>query len=673
MMGLNVLKGVWGKSKGYAHVPLRKEGKWNDGPAFSYPDDWDGIKTRIREGIDSGCDVYWCPTLFTLPTDRKKDKAIPPRFLWADLDKVNPDTLSIKPTVAWKSSDHKYQALWLIDETLPTEEFEELNKSLTYHTKADRGGWAVNKVLRVPGTTNYKYDPPQEGCVLWVDKTSYKTSDLKALVAVSKEPSDIKTPLKVLEKYDVADEVLDLLNYKDVTGLDRSKTLYYLEHSMLEAGVPSKIVFEILWTSPWNKFKDRKDGRSYLLTEILEAEARTKDRGLSVELPEEYKKSADEMSIMDAMVTHEELVESDLPDVEWIVEDIIHEGSTGMVAGHPKSYKSMFVHDLALSVASGVPFLDEIKVHKKGRVVYFQGENNSPTMRDRSARIEEYKGLSGKAVIEEETGRVKMRPPEGPGRENVYYINQYPLDLTKKKSRQEVELVLDKIKPLLFIIDPFYMVSGGADENSAKDISDILRWMTGLRNKYSENRMSILLVHHLSKAQEGSGRAIRGSGAFHGWYEAGIFLTTTNVIGEVKMNREYRSSGTPAPLYLQFDLSGGNYKGYVKSDAKMKKLAPLLHVSEKDVGVIAKTIDAAVDREMEELLGRIHAKPMEAKDLAFLYGITDYDSKARGFMKRKMDKYVTDGWLERRIDGKTFVVTKKGLDFMRGESEEDDA
>src|SRR5690606_41428795 len=60
--------------------------------------------------------------------------------------------------------------------------------------------------------------------------------------------------------------------------------------------------------------------------------------------------------------------------------------SHGIVAGEPKSFKSTYVMDLAISVASGEPFLGKYPVIESGPVIYVQNENADWILKDRIDR-----------------------------------------------------------------------------------------------------------------------------------------------------------------------------------------------------------------------------------------------------------------------------------------------
>jgi len=126
-----------------------------------------GRDTIIVPNPEEG-DVYFCPNFFKRPR-RRKDLVLPSRWLYADLDTVVPldDDSLLSPTIAWESSPGRYQALWQMDKWLDPEQHSDLNRRLTYKLGADKGGWDITQVLRVPGTLNHKYTDVPLVKLLW--------------------------------------------------------------------------------------------------------------------------------------------------------------------------------------------------------------------------------------------------------------------------------------------------------------------------------------------------------------------------------------------------------------------------------------------------------------------------------------------------------------------------
>ncbi len=138
----------------------RNGDRWRD-KAFEYAGD---IRLKIagfiKEHPPSTWDLYFCPLSFG-SRRRDKNKVRPGAWLYADVDDGDVN-LGPKPTVLWDSSPGRKQALWRLDEPLEPDELEVLNKGLSYAIGADRGGWDLTQVLRIPGTLNHKYQGDPE-------------------------------------------------------------------------------------------------------------------------------------------------------------------------------------------------------------------------------------------------------------------------------------------------------------------------------------------------------------------------------------------------------------------------------------------------------------------------------------------------------------------------------
>jgi hypothetical protein len=112
-------------------------GHWRD---WFFRHDEIDIATFAREHGEAN--IYFCPHGFNKPR-RIKTNAVLPRCLYADLDEVHPRSCKPRPTIAITSSPGRYVGLWFTDRAIT----EELNKRLTYHLGADRGGWDLSQVL----------------------------------------------------------------------------------------------------------------------------------------------------------------------------------------------------------------------------------------------------------------------------------------------------------------------------------------------------------------------------------------------------------------------------------------------------------------------------------------------------------------------------------------------
>lgn len=160
---LALLRHVWAQQPpGFVFISLRRgPEQWED-LSFKFPAD------ELELPNSKAGDIYFCPNVFSRPR-RRQELVLPSCWLYADLDQAEPirNDAELSPTVAWESSPGRYQALWHIDQHLPAEAHSRVNRQLSYTLGADKGGWDLTQVLRVPGTVNHKYAEKPEVKLLW--------------------------------------------------------------------------------------------------------------------------------------------------------------------------------------------------------------------------------------------------------------------------------------------------------------------------------------------------------------------------------------------------------------------------------------------------------------------------------------------------------------------------
>ena len=221
---------------------------------------------------------------------RKNENATGLTVLFADLDnwKNSKEQLhQIWPHALWLTSDMNAQAVWFLDAEVPEySAWADLNQRMTYFMGADKGGWHGSKLLRIPGSSNFKYDPPQQGMAFSFQPKAapYKAEALRAIlplverhaVASMKHPDPKqrnewklflasiwhKVPLQVKT---------DLLS---PTIRDRSYSLVRAANKMLDAGIRPEDVFQALWWTEWNKFRTDRHDPGYLWQIITSHEAK---------------------------------------------------------------------------------------------------------------------------------------------------------------------------------------------------------------------------------------------------------------------------------------------------------------------------------------------------------------------------------------------------------------
>jgi hypothetical protein len=277
---LEVLQAIWKQSKGLyyfigeIHRPdLYVRGKFDD---FCYRSD--DVPTQ---GQTHEYDLFFTPLLFT-ETTRKNEFVGSPGVLFADLDKALPSTI-IPPTMVWSTSPGNLQAVWFL--TRPMQDVEAwagLNQRLTYYQDADPGGWHASKLLRVPGSINWKRRA-------FGNMISYKPN-------MRYEPEMMNEFLPRLDKITVTEdsehpplmdpkeqEWLLRLHWKDMSLLgrnmitrqavrDRSLHIVKTARELRAGGLSPEATFNLIWVAPWNKWRVDRHDPERLWKEICAAE-----------------------------------------------------------------------------------------------------------------------------------------------------------------------------------------------------------------------------------------------------------------------------------------------------------------------------------------------------------------------------------------------------------------
>lgn len=554
--------------------PKNHKGKWEE-RSFQWPEGLDNIKAYIKESNTQGYDLYWCPTVLT-QRQRVKENIPTISVLYADLDEVNPNTIQdyLKPSVAWESSPNRFAAVWFLDKPLPARQGEEINKGLTYLLNADRGGWDLTQVLRIPGTRNFKYEGNPKGKLLWYNE---KTIDPQVIpsMPVEQEPEEFEAidlidsdPSRLLSlissvKDKIKPKTLSLLitSEEDILLYDRSEKLWELECQLLEQGVSPEKVLELVACSQWNKYRGRKDEMKRLKIEVDKALTHTGKDNLSKPIMSQLEKK---------WTSYSELMSMQMEQPGWMIRGVWQRTSHGMIAGEPKTYKSVIATDMAVAVASGKPFLGKFPVEHQGPVMYIQEENSPWLVKDRIQKIATTRGAVGKGVRELSDKRFEVdMPPDLP----LHFLNNMGFDFTSQEDRQFLEESIQSIKPVLIIFDPLYLMLGDKDESSSKDIRPVLNWLLYLRYQY---KTSVIILHHWNKSgkSERGGQRMLGSVLFHGWVESAMYARIVDEQNHtIELEREFRSFPKPNNLNITFNFGEPgdfNYEAVIeKTEAKL--------------------------------------------------------------------------------------------------------
>jgi len=219
------------------------------------------------------------------------------------------------------------------------------------------------------------------------------------------------------------------------------------------------------------------------------------------------------------------------PRPKVLIEGVLNYGEKMLLGGASKVGKTWLAIDLAISVACGVPWLGHPT--QKARVLFVNLELADYAIAYRVKCICEQKGVT----LE-------------PGALSLLNLRGCDADMT---------LLAPKLAALaeegfgLIIPDPIYKTLGHRDENSAKDIAELLRLLEAVA---CETGAAVLFTHHFNKGLAASKQELdRFSGS-------GVWARDPDVLFSVQPHQEegclilegtIRNGKSPDPVGLRYD------------------------------------------------------------------------------------------------------------------------
>lgn len=229
----------------------------------------------------------------------------------------------------------------------------------------------------------------------------------------------------------------------------------------------------------------------------------------------------------------------------WLIEGVIGEGGATVLGGPPKHLKSWLTLELAVSVASGQPFLGEYQVTRPGPVLVYDAENHKGHVRRRLEGICSARGVD-------------------PSTLPIRIIDER-LMLDDPTHIPKLERTITELKPVLLILDPLVRLHRG-NENNSQAMSAVLGELSALKLKHL---LAMVLVHHTRKRNGGkqapTGAELRGSSELYAWYDSGLIVARGQHGDVHTMALEHRAAPGGA---LHFRLTGNEESQYLELAAE---------------------------------------------------------------------------------------------------------
>jgi hypothetical protein len=278
---------VFGGYTGVICLAVIEEGKRGLKEYFyNWPQDVELLLNSIERLVEGGLnDIYFCPQMFNRHA-RRKDAVSIANCAWADLDECRPSYLDETPTVITETSYGRFQAIWTFDKPQDPDVGEDISRRLAYKYAdrgAERSGWDLTQLLRVPYTLNRKYDPPPTVQILESVGIGgvYRPDDFKGLPTVpGHEHLDVPFPDELPNEKPV--DILRAHKFRinptayalfEKTPEDKkwSQNLWNLSMLCYEAGMSKEEVFIVAEAAACNKFKRDGKDKTYLWQDVCRA------------------------------------------------------------------------------------------------------------------------------------------------------------------------------------------------------------------------------------------------------------------------------------------------------------------------------------------------------------------------------------------------------------------
>jgi len=456
-------------------------------------------------------DIYWCPSGF-------KDKrritpfVMEPNLLWADLDDADPREITPKPTIAIESSPGRYVGVWVVDKPMTGD----INRRLTYAVGADKSGWDLAQVLRIPGTTNYKYESLPKVRTLWIDGPNYRLRDIERklpeLAAV--DSTDKSLASEVFKKHEKGlPQWLrrELIDGKPTIKSDRSQMIWKLQNTLIEAGLTREECFLLIEASPWNKFKDRPEQLRRELDKIIN------------------KKMASAKGVETYQFLSRSMEEVEAEELNWIWYPYLARGELSILEGDPGLGKSYLAQMVCGALVDGKK-LPSVRAGSavRGKVAVFDLENSAAT-------------VTKKRLVE--NGIKNLRD---------FYQEEEAFHIDQEEKLLHVFDAIERQKPDLVVFDTLNTYIGKADIHKSSESQQAMAVFREIAKRYN---CSVLVLRHLTKGTKTSA-LYRGQGsiAFAGLARVVMTVGTMPDDPDVRVMAVTKLNVTQRPKALCFTI-----------------------------------------------------------------------------------------------------------------------
>lgn len=459
---------LWDGNEGYAEIrAISREGGAK--PAyFEWPAQSKELSAHVTDMMP-GHHMYFGVGLRSRQGGTANDVKLIACY-WADVDfKTTPEAearkllaaFPLKPSITLMTGGgmHLY---WLLREPVSDlDGVRGMNRRIAAAIGGDPNSCDIARILRVPGTTNWKYPNAPRVTMPDCDPTRrYNESDFDILPDPKPEVPASKSPVTAPEAFAEGARNAGLTS---LAGTLRRKGLSVDE-------IESALI-------PVNQNRCKPPLEASEVKAIAQSVSRYAPSDPLT--PQKQQESADEPVIIPEGIPGPDLLLKEMPPIEYAIEPLFSLGNLCMVQGEPKLGKSAITYYAAILAACGVNIHDRWKIEKPRRVLFLSWEDGTRRLKNR--------------LLEYITG---LGLTDCPPNLIVYPHGIAPrIRLDRVKGQEMLEGLVKHHKAELVVLDTLSHLHGG-DENAKKDMQPV---MDALKNVAKDNNCAIVILHHTGK------------------------------------------------------------------------------------------------------------------------------------------------------------------------------
>ncbi len=325
-------------------------------------------------------------------------------------------------------------------------------------------------------------------------------------------------------------------------------------------------------------------------------------------------------------------------EVNWAVEGWLPDKSITFMVSAPGGFKTWSLFDLAISVASGLPFFGEFEVTKPGPVIVIQQEDASGMLADRMGLIAYAKHGIWPEPDDIEDGMFEINVlPDMP----IMLHPDRKLMFRDAEVMAALEKTIAEVRPRLILIDPLYYASGTEDfmAGAVTDMAPIKRW----RDNYG---CSVMFIHHTSKSAAGFSRQEGwGSQFLNAFSEGGIQVRRNEDEESIVCHRYFKATEPLCKKKIEFEIS---------TTAPFRYATTATDATEEDCANATKRDNDPAPAPKMDLLQCVRGGSKTVEQLAEMTG------KGKAATKRAIAKLSASGQVRELASGRFSIVGPTG-------------